>query len=559
MTSKNKAEQYLSDVLAGRVVTNRLVKLACERHQHDLKDGPARGLRFDAARGQHVIDFIERYVPGTEGEHKGKPWVLEPWIAALLHILYGWVWSGTGRRRFKVAYVEVSRGNLKSTIASALALYELISVPGANVYSASTDKETAKVVFTTSVRMRDLSPALEKRVVSFRNNLHVPGAGSKFEPCSAEAKTLFHASRPSFVVLDELHLHPTPDVWNAFWSTLEKRPEAWILAITNSGWDRHSICYRQREYTIKVLQGIIPDDSRFGWITGLDEEDYKDVNGWLVEKNWIKANPSLGHAVSLDGLRRQAMQAKNDPSALNEFLRFYLGIWTESHSVWMPMEAWDACKEPVDAEALKGRKCFVGMDLSSTTDTTAVVMLFPPAGDDKLWRVIPHIFVPEDNLPKRIARDKVPYGVWQRAGFLTLTPGNIIDTEFVRAKINEIAQDYSIVEIGFDKAFSADLTPRLQDDGFTLVSIHPGEISQTPPLKKLMELVLRKEFAHGGNPVLRWMVSNLVVRIGATGLMKPDKEKSRERIDGISALLDALARAILVPVADANDFGFMVI
>ena len=559
MPSFSKPEQYIADVLGGKQVTSKWVRLACERHQRDLQDGPARGLKFDPARGLHVIGFIERFVPGTEGEFKGKPFILEPWIAALIYTLYGWVWAETGRRRFKVAYVEISRGNLKSTIASALAVYELLTVAGANVYSASTDKETAKVVFDTAVKMRDLSPSLAARITSFRNNLNCPASGSKFEPCSAEAKTLFHASRPSFTVLDELHLHPTPDVWNAFWSTLEKRPEAWILAITNSGWDRHSIAWRQREYTVKVLQGIILDDSRFGWVCGLDGEDTKNPAGWEEERLWIKANPSLGHAVSLDGLRRQALQAKNDPSALNEFLRFHLSVWTESHSVWMPMEAWDLCAEPVDEEALKGRQCFGGMDLSSTTDTTAFVLLFPPYGDDKKWRVIPHIFIPEDNLAKRVKRDRVPYDVWKRQGYLTLTPGNVVDTAFVRAKINELAQDYSIVEIGYDKTLSADLTPQLQDDGFTPVPVHPGEISQTPPLKKLMELVLRREFAHGGNPVLRWMISNLVVRVGATGLMKPDKEKSRERIDAVSALLDALSRAMVVPIPDSADFGFMVI
>ena len=261
-----------------------------------------------------------------------------------------------------------------------------------------------------------------------------------------------------------------------------------------------------------------------------------------------KANPSLGSAVNIDGLRRFAVKAKEDPSSQNEFLRFSMCIWTESHSVWMPLDKWDLCNEAVVAEMLKGRQCFGGLDLSSTTDITAFVLLFPPFGDDTKWRVLPFFFLPEDNITKRVKKDRVPYDVWHRQGLFNLTPGNVIDTAFVRAQINELAKDYKILEIGFDKTLSADLTPQLENDGMTMVTVHPGEISETPPLKKLMELVLRQEFAHGGNPVLRWMVGNLVVRVGATGQLKPDKEKSRERIDGISALLDGLARAIVVPI-----------
>ena len=537
----NKAEQYIADVQSGAVLTSKWVKLQIQRHVKDLEGAHERGLRFNSMRGLRVIRFIEQFILGTEDEHDGRPFILEPWSAAMLYILYGWQWVDTGHRRYKVAYAEIARGNLKSTIASALEIYELISTPGANVYSASSGEKTAKVVFETAEKMVKKSPSLRKKIKSFRNNLHIPETGSKCEPCSAEGKTIFHASRPSFVVLDELHLHPNKDVWVAFWSALTKRKESLLFAITNSGFDRHSICWQQREYSVKVLQGVIPDDSWFAWICGLDEDD-----NWEDETLWVKANPSIGHAVSLKALRTQALKAKEDPSALNEFLRFNMCIWTESHSVWMPMEKWELCNEPVVAEMLKGRQCFGGLDLSSTTDITAFVLLFPPFGDDKKWRVLPFFFLPEDNITKRVRKDRVPYDVWQRQELFTLTPGNVIDTAFVRAKMNELAKDYKIVEVGFDKALSADITPQLENDGFTMVAIHAGELSQTPPLKKLMELVLRGEIAHGGNPVLKWMVSNTVVRVGATGLLKPDKEKSRERIDGISALLDALARAIVV-------------
>jgi len=549
-----KPESYIQKVLSGEQIVSKWVRLAIERHSRDLETASERGLRFDEDKGLRVIRFIERFIVGTEGDYKGKAFILEPWVAALLYILYGWVYSDTGHRRFKVAYAEISRGNLKSTLASALCIYELITVHGANVYSASTDKETAKVVFDTAVRMVELSEHLSARIRSYRNNLHILATGSKFEPCSAEAKTLFHASRPSFVVLDELHLHPTADVFNAFWSALEKRPEAWLLAITNSGWDRHSVCWKQREYSTKVLQGIIDDDAWFAWVCGLDDEDVKDPAGWEDERNWIKANPSLGHAVSIEGLRRQAVKAKEDPSALNEFLRFKLSVWTDSHSVWMPMEKWDLCNDPVDSESLRGRPCLGGLDLSTTTDIAAFVLLFPPYGEDKKWQVVPHFFLPKDNIQKRCKRDRVPYDVWERQGLFYLTDGNVIDYDVIRATINELAAQYKIVEIAFDAYNASQIVTQLQSDGLTLVPFRQGDVSMTAPLKRLMELVLRAEIAHGGNPVLRWMVSNTVVKAGPTGLMKPDKEKSREKIDGVSALLDALGRAMVTPIQQKQSF-----
>ncbi|HVJ06748.1 MAG TPA: terminase TerL endonuclease subunit [Acidisarcina sp.] len=547
----NKAEQYIADVLCEKQVVSKWVRLAIERHISDLESGPSRGLRFDPVRGRRVIDFIERFIPGTEGEFKGKPFILEPWMAALLYISYGWVWAENSQRRFKVAYVEISRGNLKSTLASALAIYELISVAGANVYSASTDKESAKVVFDTAVRMRDLSPSLAKRIQSFRNNLSSKSTGSKFVPCSAEAKTLFQASRPSFVVLDELHLHPTADVWNAFWSALEKRSEAWLLAITNSGWDRHSVCWTQREYTTKVLLGIIPDDSRFGWICGLDDEDLDPANPSACLDNeaiWVKANPSMGHAVSIAGLRRHAMEGKSSPAMLNEVLRFHFSVWTESHSVWMPMDKWDVCSDPIDLAALKGLQCFGGLDLSSTTDITAFVLLFPPQGDLEKWVILPHFFLPADNIRERVRKDHVPYDIWARQGLFTLTPGNLIDQQSVREKINQLADIYRISEIAFDPWNSSEITTHLHADGHTLVQVRQGSISMNPPMKRIMELVLRHEISHGGNPVLRWMASNVVAGVKA-GLLYPDKDKCREKIDGISATLTALARGMVVPIA----------
>lgn len=547
--SSNRADQYIADVLSGEQPTNKWVRLSIERHVKDLEQAPDNGLVFDAQQGLRPIQFIERFVPRT-GADAGKPFILNPWAAAMLYILYGWR-RADGERRFRTAYVEVGRGNIKSTLASAIALFELVSRRGAEIYSAATDRDTSKVVWSTSGEMVNESPSLRKRIKVLKSSIYIGSTGSKFTACSAEAKTLYAHSRPSFVVLDELHLHPDDEVWNAFASALGKVPDAWMLAITNSGVDRNSVCWRQREYTLKVLQGIIPDASWFGLIYGLDDEDEDD---WEDESLWIKANPELvpGGAVKGWFLRGEAQKAKADAVALNRFLRLNLGIWRDRINTWMPAEAWAKCDTPVDLEALKGRPCFGGLDLSSTTDTTAFVLLFPPYRDDTKWSVLPQFFLPRDNVVKRSKQDRVPYIEWERAGLFNLTPGNVVDTQFVRAKINELAESYNIREIGFDRAFSADLTPQLESDGFTMVPVHPGGFSQTPPIKKLKELVFAGQFSHGGHPVLTWHASNLVVHEDAKGLLSPDKAKSSERIDGMAATLDALARAMLVPITKQN-------
>jgi phage terminase large subunit-like protein len=538
-----RVDQYIADVLSGRQITNKWVRLAIERHVRDLEQSPASGLIYDEHQAGRPIEFIERFVPRPES---GKPFVLHPWAATMLALLYGWR-RVDGERRYRTAYVEIGRGNIKSSLASAIALYELVSSRGAELYSAATDRDTSKVVWSTAGDMVNASPALRQRIKVLKSSIYVQATASKFTACSAQAKTLYAHSRPAFVVLDELHLQPDDEVWNAFASALGKVPNAWMLAITNSGVDRNSVCWRQREYTCKVLDGVVPDDSWFGLIYGLDDED---EDNWEDETLWVKANPELveGGAVKLWFLRGEAQKAKADPVALNRFMRLSLGIWRDRINTWMPADKWAACGTPVDPDALRGRQCFGGLDLSSTTDTTSFVLVFPPQGEDTKWYVLPWFFLPKDNIVKRSKQDRVPYLEWSKAGLFELTPGNVVDTGFVRKKIKELSEIYQIREIGFDRAFSADITPQLEADGLTMVPVHPGGFSQTPPITKLTTLVQSGDLAHGANPVLAFMASNLVIREDATGLLKPDKEKSRERIDGMAALLDALARAMVVPV-----------
>jgi phage terminase large subunit-like protein len=554
---RSVAQKYIADVLAGRVLTSKLVRLQIERHVRDLKEGSKRGLVFSRKSAQRVIDYFPLFCCGVDGDYYGVPIVLDPAWQALLWILYGWKRKdekGRKRRRFKIAYSEMGAGNLKSLILSGLCLYELhaFGERGAQVYAAATDRKTARRVFDTASTMAKESEYLRSQLLIGKENIADVGTNSKFEPCASEDQNL-QGLRPSFVCIDELHAHANDGVWNAFYSRLGKTTQPLMFAITNSGYNRNSVCYNQREYSEKVLSGIIPDDTWFAWICGLDPEDIEDPDGWQDETKWPKANPCWGTAIKLAEMREQAVKAQGDPSSLNTFLRFRLCIWTTNYSMWMPMDKWELCKTAIPREQLKGRRCFGGLDLSTTTDISAFVLLFEPTPEDPLWHVLPFFFLPKDNIAFRCKRDRVPYDVWQRAGLFELTEGNIIDYRFIRARINKLAAEFQIEQIAYDRWNSTDIVTNLTEDGFEMVKVGQGFASMAAPTKRLLELVLGGEIAHGGNPVLRWMASNVIVETDPAGNIKPDKSKSREKIDGIVALIMAVTGVMAATAPSSNE------
>lgn len=536
------AERYIRDVLAGKIVTSKLVRLQIERHERDLKDAHKRGLIFDRNAAQHVIDFFPEFLTHTTGALDGTPFVLEPFQQAKLWILYGWLWADTGFRRFKFAYNEIGRGNCKSTEASGLCLYEELAFgePGAHVYSVATDKETARIVFDTARLMLDRSPYLREQVTCVSDSIFIPNTAAKFEPVASGAELLL-GLRPSFICFDELHESPKPDLWNVFESAMGKRDSPLMYACTNSGFDRLSVCWKKREYSVNVLTGVFVDDTWFAWICGLDEGD-----DWEDERNWIKANPGLGVMVKLKELREAAAKAKNDPSNLNSFLRFRMSVWTESDVIWMPMEFYDKCNEVVDIEALRGRQCIGAFDLSTTTDSTAAALIFPPSGNDLKWRALVQYFLPKDAIEARVKRDRVPYKQWADQGMFILTPGRVVDYSFVRAYILRMAEMFDLKEICYDVWNSSEIVKELEDDGFEMIKWGQGFRDMSAPTKRIVELVLTDELAHGGHPVLRWNARNAVAVPDAAGNLKLDKSKSREKIDGMIAVIMALGRGMQV-------------
>lgn len=538
------AEQYLQDVLKGRETVSDLVGCQVERHFKDLREGAARGLRFNRQAAQHVIDFFPLFTIGTEDQWRGVPIELEPWWQGLLWILYGWRRRVEKRwvRRFKFGYIEVGRGNLKTLVGSGLCLYEFRGrrVQGARVYSAATSEKTARIAFNTA-RDMVLETWQDQPVVVSKDNLADLETGSSFEWLSSEGGSII-GLRPSFALLDELHLHPNSVVWDLIESALGKRIEALMLAITNSGFDRQSVCFRQREYAERVVRGIVPDDTWIAWICGIDatvvEKDPKALDD---QSNWKKANPSLDRAVRRDELRDRLVKAKEDPTSLDAFLRFRLCVWTTRFSIWMPMDKWSACKRPIDPEKLRGRRCFGGMDLATINDIAAFLLLFEPVEDDPYWRLLPHFFLPRERIHWRSNRDRVPYKAWADQGLFHLTDGDIIDYRFIRRTIQEERDKYFFTQIGFDRWNSTDIVTRLGEDGFEMVRIGQGFQGMAYPTKRFMELALNGDLAHDGHEVLTWMVGNVIVQQDPAGNAKPDKSKSREKIDGAVASIIAVS------------------
>ncbi|WP_158615452.1 terminase large subunit [Acidipila sp. EB88] len=535
-----RADEYIRKAVSGEIVVSRWVKMTCERHLRDLEDGHLRNLRFSPARAQHVINFIEGLCKHSDGAYAGRAFILQDWQVACLSILFGWLKADTKYRRFRYAFLELARGSGKSTLASAIALYLLIAdgEPSAHVFCVATKMDQAKVTFGQAEKMVSQSPTLRKRLKSQRNLLSYPANGSKFQPLSSDASSLDGLS-PSGCIIDELHAHKDRRVYDKLVTALGKRRQPLLAITTTSGFDRLSLCYELHTYSERVLTSVITgDDAWFSWIAGLSEDDDP-----FDEANWPKANPGLGQTVQWDELRSEANKARESPSYLNAFLTLRLNFWTKTHSVWMPLDKWDACDTPVDIEKLKGRKCFAGLDLSTLFDLSAFVLVFPPIPEDPHYYVLPYFWVPKDNIRKRSLEDKVPYEVWHRQGLLFATDGDVIDYDAIRLKIQELGKVFNIAEIAFDRWNATQITTQLAGDNFEMCKFGQGFASMGAPTKRLLEIVVSGQLAHGGNPILRWMAGNAVAKTDPSANMKLDKSKSAEKIDGLVAAIMALDRA----------------
>lgn len=496
---------------------------------------------FDEKKAERVVKFINN-LKHTKGVWHGVPFDLLPWQDKIIRDVFGTV-KDNGYRQYNTAYVEIPKKNGKSEIAAAIALYLTCadSEWGAEVYGCAADRQQASIVFDVAVDMVDQCPALKKRIkpiISQKRLVYTP-LGSFYQVLSSEAFSK-HGLNVHGVIFDELHAQPNRELFDVMTKgSGDARMQPLFFLITTAGTDRNSICYEVHQKADDILRGKKHDSTFYPVIYGIKDED-----DWGLEENWYKANPSLGHTIPIEKVRDAFNSAKENPAEENIFRQLRLNQWVKQSVRWMPMDIWDKCSFEVNPEKLRGRECYGGLDLSSTNDITAFVLVFPPTANDDKYYVLPYFWIPEENLSLRVRRDHVPYDIWKKQGFLNTTEGNVIHYAFIEKFIEELGKKFNIKEIAFDRWGAVQMVQNIEGLGFTVVPFGQGYKDMSPPTKELMKLTLEQKIAHGGHPALSWMMDNIYVRTDPAGNIKPDKEKSTEKIDGAVALIMALDRSI---------------
>ena len=499
-------------------------------------------MAFDERKAQRVVRFIEA-LRHTKGEFHGQPFHLLPWQEKIIRDVFGTVRDDDPTmRQYTTAYIEIPKKNGKSELGAAIALNMLINDDEwkAEVYSCASDRQQAAIVFDVAVDMVRQSPALMKRVKiipSTRRMIYQP-TGSIYQVLSSEVATK-HGLNVSACIFDELHTQPTRALYDVMTqgSGDARRQPLWFL-LTTAGTDRNSICWEVHQKALDILEGRKNDPRFYPVLFGLpDEAD------WTSEENWYRANPSLDHTITIDKVRDAFRKAQETPADENQFRQLRLNQWVKQSVRWMPMDKWDECGGVVDPYALEGRACYAGLDLSSTSDLTALVLVFPPTSEDEPYIALPFFWLPEETLSLRVRRDHVPYDQWARRGFIQTTEGNVVHYGFIERFICQLGERYNIREIAHDRWNATMMVQTLEDDGFTMVPFGQGFKDMSPPTKELMRIVLEHKLCHGGHPVLRWNMDNAYVRTDPAGNLKLDKEKSTEKVDGAVALVMALDRA----------------
>lgn len=502
----------------------------------------AEGSYYDKDAADHAVCFIEKFCCHTKGTWDGQPFELIDWQEQIIRDIFG-VLKPNGYRQFNMAYIEIPKKQGKSELAAAVALYLLCAdfEPGAEVYGCAADRDQAKIVFDVALEMVKRCPVLEKKMsikASQKEMVYEP-TGSKYKALSADVANK-HGFNIHGVVFDELHTQPNRKLFDVMTKgSGDARMQPLYFLITTAGDNTNSICYEVHQKAKDIIAGRKIDPSFYPVIYGADDDD-----DWTDPAVWKKANPSLGITVGIDKVEAACEQAKQNPAEENSFRQLRLNQWVKQAVRWMPMDKWDKCAFAVNEEDLEGRVCYGGLDLSSTTDITAFVLVFPPEDEEDKFIILPYFWIPEDCLDLRVRRDHVPYDLWQKQGYLETTEGSVVHYGYIEKFIESLGERFNIREIAFDRWGAVQMVQNLEGMGFTVVPFGQGFKDMSPPTKELMKLTLEQRIAHGGHPVLRWMMDNVCAKNDPAGNVKMDKEKSTEKIDGAVATVMALDRAI---------------
>lgn len=496
---------------------------------------------YSKVHADYAVNFIN-CLSHTKGKWSGKPFELIDWQEQIIRDLFGTI-KPNGYRQFNSAYIEIPKKQGKSELAAAVALL-LTCGDGeerAEVYGCAADRQQATIVFDVAADMVRMNPALNRRVkilASQKRIIYKP-TNSFYQVLSAEAYSK-HGFNISGVVFDELHTQPNRKLFDVMTKgSGDARTQPLYFLITTAGNDTKSICYETHQKAKDIIVGRKHDSTFYPLIYGADEND-----DWSDPKVWKKANPSLGVTFDIEKVKQAYESASQNPGEENAFRQLRLNQWVKQSVRWMPMDKWEACAFKVDEKSLEGRLCYGGLDLSSTTDMTSFVLVFPPEDEKDKFVVLPYFWIPEDTLDLRVKRDHVPYDIWLKQGYIQTTEGNVVHYGFIESFIEELGEKYNIREIAFDRWGAIQMVQNLEGMGYTVVPFGQGFKDMSPPTKELMKLTLEQKLAHGGHPVLHWNMDNIFIRTDPAGNIKADKEKSTEKIDGAIATIMALDRAI---------------
>jgi len=500
----------------------------------------------DKQRALEVIEFVQML--HAVDDFYGQPFKLLDWQYQVLWDVYGTV-KEDGYRQYRYAYLEIPKKNGKTSLIAALALYHLVcDPPGGQIFCCAADSGQAGYVYKAAWGMIEQEPEFQGllRVYDSRKEIKNLHTGTTLKVLSAEAYTK-HGINPTVVIFDELHAQPNRDLWDVMTfgaGAARKEPLWWVITTAGDDPDRKSIGWEIHEYARKVRDGEIHDPYWYVKIYGIPE-DAEDID-IFDEELWFKVNPSLGHTISIESLRQEALAARNSEAAERLFRWLRLNQWVSlKRTGWLPLSLWDQTVGKWDLSELVGKKCYVGLDLSSTTDITAAVYLFPPQEGIPDWRFIHEAWIPEDNMRERVRVDKVPYDRWVNSKNLIATPGNVVDYDFVEARLVAASKLYDLHTVGADQWNSRMLTQRLMRQGIDVVEIPQNMASMSPAMKLIEQLLKRGLMTHEANPVARWCWGNVVVTVDGNENIKPMKNKSKDRIDLTVALIDAMATAML--------------
>lgn len=557
-TSRDPVTSYARAVVAGKIIAGPHVRDACRRHLKDLEQAPARGFFFDVTKAKRAIGFFHDVLRLNGGEFEGHQFRLDGWQQFIIGSLFGWV-DETGARRFRVAYIETGKGSGKSPLAAGIGMYGLVAdnESRAEIYAAATKKDQAMVLFRDAVAMVDQSPQLTRRLVksgigAATWNLAYHKKNSFFRPISADDGA--SGPRPHIALLDEIHEHRNGNVVEMLRAGTKNRRQALIVMITNSGVGKTSYCAQRHDQAIKVAAGQLEDDALFAYVCALDKDDdpFKD------EACWHKANPSL--KIGLPGLkylREQVLEARGMPGKESIVRRLNFCQWVEAESPWIGSDVWFGCAPEPDFDDMQllGRRCWAGLDLSSTQDLTALVLLFEPTMDDKYWRLLPQFWLPGDGLHDKADRDRVPYVAWRDAGWLHALPGKAINKLSVLQKLSELCEMYDVQEIAYDRWRIEDFKAQIEREGINLpplVAFGQGFKDMAPAVDAFEGMLLDSKLRHNNNPVMTWCAANAVITSDPAGNRKVTKERATGRVDGIVAAIMAAGRINAQSETDAS-------